>query len=130
VLIEVWADRPEAYLGTTVAGFPNLFVMYGPNTNHGSGSVPYTLECQFNYVIDAIERMREKSLRWIDLKPEVQAAWRREMEERSATTQWVTGGENWYVNEQGVNTNNWPGPWLEYARRTRRLNPGEYRAAA
>ena len=49
-LNEVWADRPEAYLGTTVAGFPNMFVMYGPNTNHGSGSVPYTLECQFNYV--------------------------------------------------------------------------------
>ena len=54
-LNEVWADRPEAYLGTTVAGFPNMFVMYGPNTNHGSGSVPYTLECQFNYVMDAIE---------------------------------------------------------------------------
>ena len=63
-LNEVWADRPEAYLGTTVAGFPNMFVMYGPNTNHGSGSVPYTLECQFNYVIDAIRRLREGDLRY------------------------------------------------------------------
>ena len=49
----VWADRAEAFLGTTVSGFPNLFILYGPNTNHGSGSVPYTLESQFNYIVDA-----------------------------------------------------------------------------
>ena len=63
-----------------------------------------------------------------DLKPDVLARWHREMEERSATTQWMTGGDNWYVNN-GVNTNNWPGPWLEYRRRTHRLNPADYRAA-
>src|SRR5919204_204709 len=74
-LNEVWAGRPEAYLGTTVSGFPNMFVLYGPNTNHGSGSVPYTLECQFDYVIDAIERVREGGFRWIELRPETQAAW-------------------------------------------------------
>jgi cation diffusion facilitator CzcD-associated flavoprotein CzcO len=126
----VWAERPEAYLGTTVSGFPNMFVLYGPNTNHGSGSVPYTLQCQFNYALDGIRRLREGNLRWIDLKPEVQAEWRQEMEERSARTQWVTGGAtNWYLNEQGINTNNWPGPWLEFRRRTLKLNPGEYRAA-
>jgi cation diffusion facilitator CzcD-associated flavoprotein CzcO len=126
----VWADRPEAYLGTTVSGFPNLFVLYGPNTNHGSGSVPYTLESQFNYVIDAVERLRDGGFRWLDLRPEVQAAWRREMEERSADTVWATGGcTNWYLNGSGENTNNWPGPWLEYRRRTRRINPGDYRAA-
>jgi cation diffusion facilitator CzcD-associated flavoprotein CzcO len=126
----VWAERPEAYLGTTVAGFPNMFVLYGPNTNHGSGSVPYTLECQFNYVLDGIRRLRENGIRWIDLRPEVQTAWRREMEERSASTQWMTGGHNWYVNREGINTNNWPGPWLEFRRRTLKLNPGDYRAAA
>ena len=85
-LNEVWEGRPEAYLGTTVSGFPNLFLLYGPNTNHGSGSVPYTLECQFNYVLDALRRKRAGGLRYIELKPETQAAWRREMEERSAET--------------------------------------------
>jgi cation diffusion facilitator CzcD-associated flavoprotein CzcO len=130
-LNEVWAGRPEAYLGTTVSGFPNLFVMYGPNTNHISGSVPYTLECQYNYALDAIGRVRDKGLRWIDLRPETQAEWRREIEERSAATSWVAGGcRNWYVTEEGASTNNWPGPWLEYRRRTRRINPGDYRAAA
>ncbi|MDX6587624.1 MAG: hypothetical protein QOI31_2097, partial [Solirubrobacterales bacterium] len=129
-LDEAWGDSPEAFLGTTVSGFPNMFLMYGPNTNHGSGSVPYTLECQFNYVIDAIRRMRAGGLRWIDLKPEVQARWRAEIDQRSQETVWTTGGcTNWYTNDAGRNTNNWVGPWLEYRRRTRRINPGDYRAA-
>ena len=126
---EVWGDRPEAYLGMTVSGFPNLFILYGPNTNHGSGSGPYALECGFNYIVDAIRRMREQDLRWIDLKPETQAAWREEIDRRNRGTIWVNGGcSSWYVHN-GHNTNNWPGPWLEYHRRTRRINPGDYRAA-
>ncbi len=126
----VWADRPEAFLGTTVSGFPNLFILYGPNTNHGSGSVPYTLESQFNYVLDAIGRLRAGGYRWIDLRPEVQEAWAREMAERSADTVWASGGcTSWYLNGKGENTNNWPGPWLEYRRRTKRINPGDYRVA-
>ncbi len=129
-LNEFWDRRPEAYLGTTITGFPNMFVLYGPNTNHGSGSVPFTLECQFDYILDAIRRLREGGFRWIDLRPETQAAWRREIEERSASTVWVTGGAtSWYLNEGGVNTNNWPGPWLEFRRRTRKINPGDYRVA-
>ncbi len=129
-LNEVWAGRPEAYLGTTVSGFPNMFVLYGPNTNHGSGSVPYTLECQFDYVIDALQRVGEGGFRWIDLRPETQAEWRDEMSERSRRTVWMTGGcHNWYVTEAGDNTNNWPGAWLEYRRRTRRINPADYRVA-
>jgi cation diffusion facilitator CzcD-associated flavoprotein CzcO len=129
-LNEVWAGRPEAYLGTTVSGFPNMFVLYGPNTNHGSGSVPYTLQCQFDYVIDALRRVRDRALRWIDVRPAAQAEWQREIAERSRRTVWMTGGcHNWYVTDGGDNTNNWPGPWLEYRRRTRRIRPTDYRAA-
>jgi cation diffusion facilitator CzcD-associated flavoprotein CzcO len=128
-LNEVWSKRPEAFLGTTVSGFPNMFVMYGPNTNHISGSVPYTLECQYNYVIDAIQRVGDRGLRWIDLRPETLAEWTREIDERSKATSWVAGGcHNWYLSEDGANTNNWPGPWLEFKRRTKKLNPSEYRA--
>jgi cation diffusion facilitator CzcD-associated flavoprotein CzcO len=130
-LEEVWGDTPDAFLGTTVTGFPNMFLLYGPHTNHGAGSVPYTLECQFNYVMDAIRRLRERNLRWIDLRPEAMDRWRAEMEERSGDTIWVNGGcTSWYTNAAGHNTNNWPGPWLEYRRRTRRINPGDYVAAA
>jgi cation diffusion facilitator CzcD-associated flavoprotein CzcO len=126
-LNEVWADAPEAYLGTVVSGFPNLFVLYGPNTNHGSGSVPYTLECQYRYVTDALRRLRASGSRYLDLRPEVQAEWRREMDSRSERTVWRTGGcDSWYLNAAGKNTNNWPGPWLEFRRRTRRIDPAQF----
>ena len=124
---ETWGDRPEAYLGTTVSGFPNMFIMYGPNTNHGAGSVPYSNECQYNYILDAINRLQAGGHRYLDLKSEVLDQWRDEMEERSAKSVWTQGGcESWYVTKDGINTNNWPGPWLEYKRRTRRINPNEY----
>ena len=126
-LNEVWGKRPEAFLGTTVSGFPNMFVLYGPNTNHGSGSVPYTLECQYSYVLDAVRRLREGGARWLDLRPETQNAWRREIAERSAISVWSSGGcSSWYLNEAGTNTNNWPGPWLEFRRRTKRIDPAHY----
>ncbi|MCE7997998.1 MAG: NAD(P)/FAD-dependent oxidoreductase [Rhodobiaceae bacterium] len=126
-LSEAWNGRPEAYLGTTVSGFPNMFIMYGPNTNHGSGSVPYSNECQYNYILDAIKHLEDGSYGYLDLKSDVLAKWRSEMEKRSAETVWTKGGcSSWYVTEQGVNTNNWPGPWLEYKRRTKKVVPGEY----
>lgn len=130
-LTAVWADKPEAHLGTGVSGFPNMFVLYGPNTNHGSGSVVYTLESQFNQVVDAAERLRAGRLRYLQVRPEAQARFGEEMTERSADTVWIKGGcANWYVNEEGQNTNNWPGPWLEYRRRTRKIDPAEYEFVA
>ena len=72
-------------------------------------------------------RIREGGHRYLDLKAEVLDQWRDEMEARSAKSVWTQGGcESWYVTKDGVNTNNWPGPWLEYKRRTRRINPNEY----
>ncbi len=57
--------------------------------------------------------------------------WREEIEQRSAATRWVAGGcANWYVNGEGINTNNWPGAWLEFRRRTRRIDPAEFELAA
>ena len=128
---EVWGDTPQAYLGTTVAGFPNMFILYGPNTNHGAGSVPYTHECQIDYILDAVDRLRAGGYRFIDLEPRVMNDWRAEMDTRSAATAWTRGGcSSWYLNRNGTNTNNWPGPWLEYKRRTQAIDPGEYRFVA
>lgn len=125
-LNEVWGERPEAYLGTVVTGFPNLFVMYGPNTNHGSGSVPYTHECQYNLVLDALKTLRAGT-RWLQVKPETQAGWREEIARRSVPTRWTQPGcTNWYINGEGVNTNNWIGPWLEFKRRTDGIELSEY----
>ncbi len=128
-LNEVWGDGANAYLGMTVAGFPNLFVMYGPNTNLGSGSIIFQLESQMAYIADAVERLRRTG-GWLSVRPEVQEAFEREMQTRLETSVWQTGCNNWYVDEHGRNTNNWPGFTLEYRRRTRHLNASDYESTS
>jgi cation diffusion facilitator CzcD-associated flavoprotein CzcO/acetyl esterase/lipase len=124
-LNETWREGANAYLGMTVAGFPNLFVMYGPNTNLGSGSIIFQLESQMAYIADALEMLRRRG-GWLSVRPEVQRAFDSEMQSRLSTSVWQTGCNNWYVDEHGRNTNNWPGFTLEYRRRTRRLDPADY----
>ena len=124
-LNEAWREGANAYLGMTVAGFPNLFVMYGPNTNLGSGSIIFQLESQMAYIADAVEVLRRRG-GLLSVRPEVQRAFDSEMQSRLSTSVWQTGCNNWYVDEHGRNTNNWPGFTLEYRRRTRRLDPGDY----
>jgi cation diffusion facilitator CzcD-associated flavoprotein CzcO/acetyl esterase/lipase len=124
-LNEAWRVGANAYLGMTVARFPNLFIMYGPNTNLGSGSIIFQLESQMTYIVDAVHRLAT----WggpLSVRPEVQAVFDREMQERLSGSVWGTGCNNWYVDEHGRNTNNWPGFTLEYRWRTRRLDPEEY----
>jgi cation diffusion facilitator CzcD-associated flavoprotein CzcO/acetyl esterase/lipase len=128
-LNEVWREGVNAYLGMAVAGFPNLFVMYGPNTNLGSGSIIFQLESQMAYIADAVERLRRTG-GWLSVRPEVQRAFDSEMQSRLSTSVWQTGCNNWYVDEHGRNTNNWPGFTLEYRRRTRRLDPADYEVSA
>ena len=124
-LNEIWREGANAYLGMTVAGFPNLFVMYGPNTNLGSGSIIFQLESQMTYIADAVERIRRTGGQ-LSVRPEVQQSFDSEMQSRLSTSVWQTGCNNWYLDEHGRNTNNWPGFTLEYRRRTRHLDPGDY----
>jgi len=128
-LNEVWNEGANAYLGMAVAGFPNLFVMYGPNTNLGSGSIIFQLESQMNYIADAVERLRRIGAP-LSVRPEVQQAFDREMQSRLSTSVWQTGCNNWYIDEHGRNTNNWPGFTLEYRRRTRRVDLADYEIGA
>jgi cation diffusion facilitator CzcD-associated flavoprotein CzcO len=128
-LNEAWRDGPDAYLGLTMSGFPNLFVLYGPNTNLGSGSIVYMLESQISYVLDAVARLAEGDGRWLDVREEAQARASRAVQRRLETSVWNVGGcTSWYVHG-GRNTNNWPGHMLEYRLRTRRLRPRDYRLA-
>jgi cation diffusion facilitator CzcD-associated flavoprotein CzcO len=124
-LNEAWRDGANAYLGMTVAGFPNLFIMYGPNTNLGSGSIIFQLESQMAYIVDAVRKLASRGGA-LTVRPEVQEAFDREMRERLSTSVWQTGCNNWYVDEHGRNTNNWPGFTLEYRWRTRRVDPRDY----
>jgi cation diffusion facilitator CzcD-associated flavoprotein CzcO/acetyl esterase/lipase len=124
-LSDVWRGGASAYLGMTVAGFPNLFVMYGPNTNLGAGSIITQLESQMAYIVDAVERVR-KTGGLLAVRPEVQESFDRTLQERLSASVWLTGCSNWYVDEHGKDTNNWPGFTLEYRWLTRRLDPADY----
>jgi len=126
-LNETWRDGAEAYLGLTVAGFPNLYILYGPNTNLGANSIVYMIESQIHYLLEGIEALRRTGSSYLDLRPEVQTAYNAEVRSRLADSVWLEGCRSWYVNEAGRNTNNWPGLTLEYRRRTRNFKLVDYR---
>jgi cation diffusion facilitator CzcD-associated flavoprotein CzcO len=128
-LAEVWDGSPQAYLGTTVTGFPNLLLFYGPNLNLGHTSIVYMLESQLAYAIDALRTMRRRGAAEFEVRPEVQDAYNEEMQDRLAGTVWNTGCSSWYIDRNGRNSIMWPGYTFEYRRRTRRFDAEAYRLA-
>jgi hypothetical protein len=108
-----------------VPEFPNLFLLYGPNTNHGTGSAIALLEAQADYVADAVRLISEGAAKRLEVRREVHEAFQRELAERLAETVWATC-QSWYVTSEGRITNNWPGSQTEYRRRTRRVELADY----
>jgi cation diffusion facilitator CzcD-associated flavoprotein CzcO len=125
-LAEAWTEVARAYLGLSVPGFPNMFLLYGPNTNGGSGSVVNTLECGIDHLIAALREMDAAEAERIEVRPEAAAEFDRELRAALAGTVWQSGCSNWYVDENGNDPNNWPWTWSAYRRRTERLAPGAY----
>ena len=120
-LRQFWSKGLEANLGTTIAGFPNYFMLLGPNTGLGHNSVVLMIEAQAIYVGRLLKRMRRRKLKAIDVRREAQAAFGREMEERLSSMVWQAGGcRSWYQDENGRNTTLWPGTVTEFRRRLRR----------
>jgi cation diffusion facilitator CzcD-associated flavoprotein CzcO len=128
-LAETWGEVPKAYLGITVPGFPNMFLLYGPNTNGGSGSVIYVIEAAMQHVIAALRRREEANAATIELRPEPAAAFDRELRQALPRTVWHSGCTNWYVDEHGNNPSQWPWTFTTYRRRTARLDPAAYELA-
>lgn len=126
-LQEAWKDGAEAYLGLTVAGFPNFFLMYGPNTNLGHNSIIFMIECQSRYILACLERLRREGIGQMDLRPEVMAAYNRRLQRDLAGTAWDRTARSWYKNEAGRITNNWPHSTFRYWRETRKVDWDAYR---
>jgi len=122
-----WAHGARAYFGLTMTGYPNLFMLYGPNTNLGHNSIVFMLECQIAYVLDAIRWLIEDDLAYVDLKPEVMEAFNERLQRDLAGTSWAAAPESWY-KDAGRITSNWPYSTFEYWRRTRALVHADYRA--
>jgi cation diffusion facilitator CzcD-associated flavoprotein CzcO len=125
-LAHEWADVPRAYLGMSVPGFPNLFLLYGPNTNGGTGSVIYTIEAGARHVIEALRELDRRAADRIEVRRETADAFDRELRAALKDTVWHTGCTSWYVDENGNDPSQWPWLWSSYRRRTARLAPGAY----
>jgi cation diffusion facilitator CzcD-associated flavoprotein CzcO len=126
-LATAWAGSPRAHVGTTVAGFPNLFILLGPNTGLGHTSVVYMIEAQIEHVMKALDYMKRHGVATIEPRAEAQAAYVEEIDRRMGGTVWVAGGcASWYLDRTGRNSTIWPDFTWRFRRRAARLDPSEY----
>lgn len=125
---EHWAGSPKAYLGTATAGFPNLFMLLGPNTGLGHSSVVLMIEAQLEQVMLALQHAKASGYAALDVRPEAQRAYNEWLEQKSKGTVWVSGGcKSWYQDDQGGNTAIWPRSVPAFQRRLRRFVAADYR---
>ncbi|MBG0562763.1 flavin-containing monooxygenase [Actinoplanes aureus] len=124
-LTDEWRDGAHAYLGMTVPGFPNLFLIYGPNTNTGNTSVIYFHESQARYIAQAVRRIAAGESP-LEVREERATAYDQEIQGRLAGSVW-TACRSWYRTASGRVVTNWPGKAAEYRRRTARLDPADFR---
>ena len=125
-LREVWADGARAHLGMTVPGFPQMFCIYGPNTNLGGSSIIGMMEPQAEYVAQVASALAEGRVRCVDVRPEVAERFDEEMQDRLRDSVWA-GCDNWYRTEGGRVSTNWPGLVKEYQQRTAEVDWSDFR---
>jgi hypothetical protein len=129
---ELWRERGmQALRGTTVAGFPNLFTLVGPNTGLGHNSIVFMIESQIAYVMDALRTLDARGAVACDPTPHAQAAFNATVQRRMRHTVWTKGGcASWYLDAHGRNTTLWPGSSWTFRRATRRFDAAEYELLA
>ena len=126
-LAEAWGQDMRALRGTTVAGFPNLCLLIGPNTGLGHNSLIHIIEAQLDYVLDYLGALGRLGAAALDARPGAQQRWQADIQRRMRTTVWATGGcQSWYLNAAGRNPTLWPGSVRQFRRATRRVDLGEY----
>ena len=109
----VWEDGAQAYLGVTTAGFPNLFMLYGPNTNNGS--IITMIEFQVQHILAHIQRMADEELAWVDVRPERMASYNEEVQRAiGGVEHWQAGCNGYYRSASGRVVTQWPGTMGEF----------------
>ncbi|WP_172384314.1 NAD(P)/FAD-dependent oxidoreductase [Streptomyces sp. MNP-20] len=126
---EAWADGAAAFLGMTVPGFPNLFLLYGPNTNLGNNSVVLMIEAQVRYVLDCLATLDRDGRDAWEVSPGAFAAFQDRVQEALGETVWQAGCDSWYKTATGRITNNWPYRAARYRALTRRTGRAAARPA-
>lgn len=122
------APGSKAYMGMAVTGFPNWFVMLGPNTGPGHTSVLVYTEAQAGYILQAIQTLLDRNLRYLNVRKNVQDAWHEKLQKRMQYTSWTSGCRSWYLDAHGENHTLFPGLASEYVFAARRFKPEKYDA--
>ena len=127
-LAEAWGEKGmRAYNGTTVAGFPNMFMLAGPNTGIGHTSLVVMIEAQVRYVLDCMRTMRQRRLASVDVREDALESFNEDVHRRMGKTVWSTGGcASWYLDDHGRNTTLWPDFTWRFVQRVRRFDPESY----
>ena len=121
-----WARGARAYLGVTVSGFPNFFILYGPNTNLGHNSILVMIEAQVGYIADLVQKLQARGLRRADVRRDVMDDYNRRLQQDLAKSVWATIGASWYKLADGTITNNWPHSTIRYQRLLREARLEDY----
>jgi cation diffusion facilitator CzcD-associated flavoprotein CzcO len=121
-----WQHGAEAYLGLTVNGFPNLFMLFGPNTNSITNSIVFLLERQARYLRRGVEELERAGGGWFDIRPAEHARFQRWLQDKLGQTVFTDTCPGWYTNAEGKVTAMWPLSHLTYARMTRRFDVSSY----
>lgn len=125
-LHDVWRDGAYAYLGMTVPGFPNFFMLYGPNTNVGSNSVIFVLEAQARYVVRALKHLRRRRKSYVAVKPEVMARFIADIDRWMQGTVWLTRCSSYFRAPNGRVVTQWPRSARALWAMTRRFRAADY----
>jgi cation diffusion facilitator CzcD-associated flavoprotein CzcO len=121
-LEEAYQPCPKTLLGMMTAGFPNLFMLYGPNTNLGHNSIIFMVECQVNYLLNCLNAKAKHQAQLVEPKPEAVEEYDHQLQEKLDATIWAGDCASWYKNAQGSIVNNWWGTATAFWRRTRKVN--------
>jgi cation diffusion facilitator CzcD-associated flavoprotein CzcO len=122
-----WRAGIEAYLGTMISGYPNLYMMMGPNTGLGHSSMVFMIEAQIRMALRVMGATRARGADWADVTPSAQRRFNDDLSQRLTRTVWATGCSSWYLQDGGRNATLWPGFTLEYWLKTRRISLGALR---
>jgi hypothetical protein len=119
-LEDAWKKRPTTYLGMLCTGFPNFFMLYGPNTNLGHNSIIFMVECQVNYILKCLQAMRGRGQQTIEVRDEAVQEFDKALQGQLREKVWNGYVSNWYKTPAGHIVNNWCGSTLTYWRKTRK----------
>jgi cyclohexanone monooxygenase len=127
-LADAWREHGQAaYKGTTIAGFPNLFQIVGPNTGLGHSSMVFIIESQIAYIVSALQQIGQRELGTVEPTPEAQQAWNDDVQRRMQRTVWNTGGcASWYIDSHGRNTTLWPRTTFKFRELLSRFDLDQY----